>query len=660
MYRYLIRLFKKILYLLRYIITQSTYILLISKNWNYKLITTYFILVIFSTTVLIYNQSNSNIISNLLSKTSIVEDEIIQCRFPQLSLNSNKLNFTISNTLQPKCRSWFHPIVIDNYNVRLIVSHLNCTVIFYLGEGDGEYEKVSIRLLYNVSIVLLSDYFTVQCEDDIKKILYPNLPYASIHYNPNIRKRLASVKKNEDDFNVLILGLDSVSRLQFERMLPQTFDYITKELNGIVLKGYNILGDGTPQQLIPMLTGFKETELPSTLYRDRNGSFVDIYPFIWNKYHQQGYVTGYAEDRVEYGTWTLRLKGFKKTPTDHYLLPFYRMGSTKSLLYRRNAYCIRNETSFDIFLSYIEQFWLSYSENKKFFFAFFKQYTHDGYTATSILDLSLLKFLKNLNQTNDYEKTIIILMTDHGARFSIARQTPQGKLEERLPFMSFIFPKLFKKKYSKEIKILQKNIFRLTTPFDIHSTLLSLINMNQINDKVKNYTKQRNISLFHLIPAQRTCDDLNLEPHWCSCLQWENLNINDTKVKQATKHMISYINKQLLLVKNNLCHQLQFHSIHNAQVYQPNQALLRFSRSSDIDGRIPTYNDKNTHIIFYQITFETQPNKAIYEATTQYSNRSNKFYTDLNHISRLNAYKSSASCIERDYSYLRKFCYCIK
>ncbi|CAF3208149.1 unnamed protein product, partial [Rotaria sp. Silwood2] len=423
---------------------------------------------------------------------------------------------------------------------------------------------------------------------------------------------------------------------------------------------YNILGDGTPQQLIPMLTGFKEIELPSTLYRDHNSSFVDIYPFIWNKYHQQGYVTGYAEDRVEYGTWTLRLKGFEKTPTDHYLLPFYRMESTKSLLYKYDAHCIRNQTSFDVFLSYIKQFWLSYSENKKFFFAFFKQYTHDGYTASSILDLSLLKFLKNFNQTDDYRKTIIILMTDHGARFSAVRQTPQGKLEERFPFMSFIFLKLLQIKYSKEIKILQKNIYRLTTPFDIHSTLLSLINMNQMHYTMKNYTKQRNISLFHLIPAQRTCDDLNLEPHWCSCLQWTNLNINDTKVKQATNHIINYINKQLLSVKNILCQQLQFYSIHNVQIYQPNKALLTFSSSSDIDGRIPTYDDKKTDIIFYQITFETQPNRAIYEATTQYSNRSNDFNTDLNHISRINAYKSSASCIEKSYSHLRKFCHCIK
>jgi hypothetical protein len=45
------------------------------------------------------------------------------------------------------------------------------------------------------------------------------------------------VKKQEDDFNILVLGFDSISRLQFQRMLPQSYDFVTNVLNGIVLKG---------------------------------------------------------------------------------------------------------------------------------------------------------------------------------------------------------------------------------------------------------------------------------------------------------------------------------------------------------------------------------------------------------------------------------------
>mgnify|MGYP006911079365 FL=1 len=70
--------------------------------------------------------------------------------------------------------------------------------------------------------------------------------------------------------------------------------------------------------------------------------------------------------------------------------------------------------------------------------------------------------------------------------------------------------------------------------------------------------------------------------------------------------------------------------------------------------------NRASDIIFYQITFETKPNGAIYEGTTQYTQRTDSLYTDLSHISRLNAYKSSADCIVRKYPHLRKFCMCVK
>ncbi|CAF0794384.1 unnamed protein product [Adineta ricciae] len=631
------------------------------KRWQWRSILTYFVLVSFSTVVLIaYPQSDNDDRSTVSSNSSIVDNEVIQCRFPQLSLYNADLNVTDQRKLPSTCNAKSYPVIIENNRIRLSHPYIDCIVTFYLGEGDAPYKMTSTKLIYNQNTQLLSDYFVLKCDRTMRRSVSSGVPYASVHYNEHVHKRLANFPRKEDEFNVLILGIDSVSRLQFERMLPKTFHYLTKELETIVLKGYNILGDGTPQQLIPMLTSFKETELPTTLRRHRNSSFVDVYPFIWNHYRKYNYVTGYAEDRTEYGIWTLRLKGFRKTPTDHYLPPFYRIPATRSLISKRGSHCIGNRTAVDVFLSYVDQFWSSYSRYKKFFFGFLKQYTHDGYIGGTILDDSFLKFLRNFRKADEHKKTILILMTDHGARFSATRRTPQGKLEERLPFMSFTFPKLFRKKYPKAIENLQKNIHRLTTPFDIHATLLSLLNMNEMNYNQETSVHQRNISLFHIIPAQRTCSDLNLEPHWCSCLQWKTIETNDDKVQQATKHIIKFINNQLSLVENNLCQQLELHSIHNAQMYRPNAALLTFSKSSDVDGRVPKYDDNKTNIIFYQITFETSPNGALYEATTQHSTKSSGFVTDLDHVSRLNAYQSSAACIETSYSHLRKFCQCIK
>lgn len=62
------------------------------------------------------------------------------------------------------------------------------------------------------------------------------------------------VPKNGLKLNVLMFGFDSLSRMTFMRKLPKSYDKL-KSLNSIVLEGYNIIGDGTPQALIPILTG---------------------------------------------------------------------------------------------------------------------------------------------------------------------------------------------------------------------------------------------------------------------------------------------------------------------------------------------------------------------------------------------------------------------
>lgn len=54
-------------------------------------------------------------------------------------------------------------------------------------------------------------------------------------------------------FNVIMFGFDSLSRNAWMRKLPKSYEYMTKHLGADVLELYNIIGDGTPQALIPVL-----------------------------------------------------------------------------------------------------------------------------------------------------------------------------------------------------------------------------------------------------------------------------------------------------------------------------------------------------------------------------------------------------------------------
>lgn len=172
-------------------------------------------------------------------------------------------------------------------------------------------------------VPLENDFFHIKCESK-DKLTWKNI-MAGVRRNETIVKRLKTVKPPAEalKLNVLMFGLDSMSRLHYIRKLPKTYKYLTDVLKGVVLKGYNIVGDGTPQALIPILTGYTELELPETRKRMSDANFVNIYPFVWKNFSSSGYVTAFAEDCPYTGTFTYRLKGFGDIPTDHYMRPFY-------------------------------------------------------------------------------------------------------------------------------------------------------------------------------------------------------------------------------------------------------------------------------------------------------------------------------------------------
>ena len=91
--------------------------------------------------------------------------------------------------------------------------------------------------------------------------------------------------------NIIIIGFDTVSRLAWIRNLPKTYQHLTEQLKAVVLEGYNIVGDGTTQALLPFLTGKTELELPETRRGYSGSRTVDGHQWIWRRLEDIGYVT---------------------------------------------------------------------------------------------------------------------------------------------------------------------------------------------------------------------------------------------------------------------------------------------------------------------------------------------------------------------------------
>jgi Protein of unknown function (DUF229) len=123
-------------------------------------------------------------------------------------------------------------------------------------------------------ILRKSDFIRVSCEgSDGEKYKYKVMVFVSVlNYLLILRWRglLAGIRRDDAaaqrsswskikadglPLNVIIWGFDSLSRNMFIRSLPQTYQYLKDHLEVAALEGYNIVGDGTPQALIPILTG---------------------------------------------------------------------------------------------------------------------------------------------------------------------------------------------------------------------------------------------------------------------------------------------------------------------------------------------------------------------------------------------------------------------
>ncbi|KAG8232427.1 hypothetical protein J437_LFUL012858 [Ladona fulva] len=463
--------------------------------------------------------------------------------------------------------------------------------------------------------------------------------------------------------NVLIWGHDSLSRNMFIRKLPLTWRYLRDNLNALTLEGYNIVGDGTPQALIPILTGKTELELPEA--RKRMGDkakFVNVYPFVWNEFRKNGYVTAFGEDCPNIGTFTYRLKGFNDPPTDHYMRTYFVAASPEYGGYKK--FCMGSIPRHKIMINYARDFFDVYRDKPKFLFSFHSELSHDSYNMIGAADKDLKAFLEGLQSSGHLNNTLLIMMSDHGHRFTEIRDTQQGKQEERLPMFSFVFPPWFENKYPEAMANFRMNTHRLTTPFDINPTLKDVLHFQSAG---KGSLRHRSISLFKEVPLERTCSDAAIEAHWCACLSWEelppaSLSLTASPLStaaQAAHALIDYINR-LTEGHRSSCHILKIDKLLWAARLVPGSGLLHFRKNADTDGFVPDLSAKTSisHEL-YQVKIEAQPGSGRFEASLTYDVRDKTFAAKAEDISRINKYGKAAHCIESDAENLRKYCYCI-
>ncbi|XP_073966009.1 uncharacterized protein isoform X2 [Choristoneura fumiferana] len=462
----------------------------------------------------------------------------------------------------------------------------------------------------------------------------------------------------EDSFNVLIFGFDTTARNGFIRRMPKSWKVLNEELGAVVMEGYNIVGDGTPAALFPMLTGKTELELPDVRKSRRNNGTMDTFPFIFYKLKEDGYRTAYFEDSPAIGTFQYRFNGFANQPADHYLRAFYleESASVKWWKTKKGQYCVGDTPQFKLMMNITEQF--LELDGKRFIFTFIADITHDDFNMIQSADDDTAALLRNLQRYS--ENTLVVVMGDHGPRYAKVRNTLQGKLEERLPLLAILLPKALTRARPNAETSLRENARVLTTPHDLYATLLDVLDMTQYANpyKVEGADLRRGLSMLEPIPRNRSCSEAGIEPHWCSCLAWQNVSTTDPLYEKTAKAFINYINK-LVKEVGSKCIPRTLTSTEWVLRQRPNSRLLEFSNAKDSDGYIGHFGAK-TKIANenYQIKIVVGPGRGVYEASMTYVVSEDRFIINTRDISRTNAYRNEPDCISDTHPHLNSYCYC--
>lgn len=512
------------------------------------------------------------------------------------------------------------------------------------------------------------EFMRVLCENTSGVTIHENY-FNAVPKKQNVEKRcnLADEKSRPDvkeRLNVLIVGLDALSRLNFIRQMPITYRYLVEKLNAIQLKGYNKVADNTLVNVFPMLTGKFAEELG---YMDASRP-LDAIDFIWKKFSASGYRTLLAEDAPYMATFNYLREGFKKPPVDYYLRPFSMAVDMSALINSSTFHCVGKRLELEIVLDYIYKLADTFKTDSPYFaFGWNARISHDSLNLPRVADKPYADFIRKLHASNYLNNTVLLIASDHGLRYGHFLKTYMGKLEERLPAMFMVFPPWVYEKYPEIGKNLRRNQHKLTTPFDIHETLIDIMHfrgsprpVGKVTGKNGRWRLPRGISLMSEIPEERTCKDAEILPHWCTCQNHRPILRNDTRAVNAAKFLVFTINKQLAK-HSNLCAKLKFTKLVDAMLGEENTESLtaRVVRSEKDDhetniefGEMPHFKS-----VYLLLTVETQPGKALFEATVKYMySEENESYEVTGDISRINQYGKTSSCIV-DYT-ARKFCYC--
>ncbi|XP_033743842.1 uncharacterized protein LOC117329800 [Pecten maximus] len=598
-----------------------------------------------------------------------------QCVIPEIDPFDKELTKLDKHPKPPTCSESMSLVFIDmngyiQFNTssfalnKLSKSEVVCSYRPVERSGGDDDVILKPEVQFTEPEYIESDVVVASCLNKKAKLIYQSV-LTNIDFRTVLRANKIKMA-SPNQFNVILFGIDSLSRTGALRKIPKTMKYIQNDLGGITFKGYTKVGGNTFPNVVPLLTGRRADK--EDLGHAWGQEYYDEFPLIQYNYSSAGYVTNFAEDWPYFSTFNYLSNGFKVQPTDHYLRPMYLTMKKlapvstsleqvslyledKSIKVMPSSLCYQNRIKHVIFLENLKRFLKGYKSQLKFSFSWMSELSHDYPYYLEIADQDFTDFLRWMKIEGHLDNTILLFMSDHGSRIDDLRNTPAGRIEARMPLLSIVLPEHFKKEHKHLVQTMMENTNVLTTAFDVNAMLGDVLHKN-FDQNRKTTKPRRGISLFEKIPKERTCANASIAEHFCPCFVSKSTNIDSPDVQKIVNFSLERINR-MLDKHRTVCVVLALSQVRDAQLIVSSFKRYETKKTFTIREFFNTpVKDQNK----YTILFETAPSGALFEVTAHIESDGEVYF--VGDITRTNRYGTQSQCIAD--KYLRNYCFCKK
>ena len=346
--------------------------------------------------------------------------------------------------------------------------------------------------------------------------------------NTLIKEKRKLAKKFKVKFeNVYLIYLDALSRINFMRSLKKSTKIIEKIIYGN--KGNekrNSIYNAFQFFKYHNFNGYTEGNIFPLFYGNKRSFYKGI--SLVKFFNEKGFITASSHNSCnrDIFDWYSINKDIQFSHYDHENVALFcdpnfedkkykwSIKRGKSSIFRK---CFYGRDSFDYNFEYILQFLEEYKEERKYFRISFG----DGHEPTTevikYIDNSLSNFILKLLNNYFTDKTAIFILSDHGAHIPGPHDIlfyEEKTIEKYLGLLILILPN--KDEYNLENIIFNQQ--QMITPYDIHDTLLDMININKY--AYKNIDTKKGQSLFMKINGkERNCQKYigEITKDYCFC-----------------------------------------------------------------------------------------------------------------------------------------------